>query len=373
MADSKKKTTNKSAKTKKDGNANRSSVAKTSKSVNTTDNEKLTKIAIEKYKDIPLGELYEDLNGTQVYKDILQARRDELLRAKSIVDAGKRKIAIAKTNENTIDIEFRYQKNETFKNHYVPSGNFRVVGASTPSDDNTTPQVQRERVMSRSQERTIADPQTQTVAATLVFKKDTQAPQRQVNITSTLEQRQDRVTTTVVGTMPQQQPQPAPAQPAPAANPNAGQMVQRPVQPMSQAQPAPAPAPAAMMQPQPQQPAMAPMMAQPQQLAPQMQQPQQLQPQQQPQPQPQAAVVKKDPEAYKKSKLWPLYEQIELISKRTKSNKLLLYFSITLGVLLALLIGFIIIWGFAANWNFDKMGEGTILEDFGNLFRPFIK
>lgn len=262
--------------------------------------DKKTKVAIDKYKDIPLGELYEDLNGTQVYKDILQARRDELLRAKSIIDSGKRKLAIAKTSENTVDIEFKYQKNRTFKNHYVPKGNFNVVGPTATPDQGVQPQ--RDRVLGRSQERTISDaqPSGYTSNTTIIFRNQP-AQARQVNITSTLEQRQDRAVGQQEPQQMAQRPAPAPT-PAPAgqpANPNAGQMMQRPA---PAAQPAAAPAqPMPMPMPMPQQqPAMAPMMAQPQQVAPVQQV---VQPQPQPQAQPVAATPARDPNAYKKHKL----------------------------------------------------------------------
>ncbi len=325
------------------------------KKPNNTEEDKRTKAAIDKYKDTPLGELYEDLNGTQSYKDILQARRDELLKAKSIVDSGKRKIAIAKTSENTVDIEFRYQKDKTFKNHYIPKGNFNII----TSDSEGTPAQQRDRVMGRSQERAISQEQ-QTFSSPGIIFKEHNAPARQVNITSTLEQRQDRV----IGA--EQQPQqmmqrPAPAQAPIQGNANAGQMMQRPVAQPTPAQVAPAPmmAPQAapMMQPMPQQqvaPAVAP--AQPAQpVAAQPAQPQ------------------KDLNAHKKHKLWPLYEQIELASKRTKTHRIILSFTVVISILLALLLSFFILWGFAINWQFEEFVKGDVGSAFSGLFSPLFK
>ncbi len=326
--------------------------------------ERQMKAAIDKYKDIPLGELYEDLNGTEVYKDILRARREELVKAKSIVDSGKRKVAIAKTSENTVDIEFKYQKNASFKNHYVPKGDYKIVG-STGSDNDMedgAPARARERIINRSEERIISEQQASIGNVSLIRSHSPEAP-RQVTITSQLEQRQDRVISA--------QPAPVPMA-APAATPT----------PQPQPQPAMAPmaAPAATPTPQPQfqpQPVMAPMATpmEQQPFTPTMPQPMATPvPTTTPGVATQPAVAPTEQVAlHKKHKLWPLYEQIEIVSKNAKSSKVVFTFTIILSAILAILVALFVLWGFAINWDFPQFIDTPIQDAFSNLFSPLFK
>ncbi len=377
MSDSKKKTSkaNKVEKTTKPAVVKKAA----SKSAAITPEEKQLKAAIDKYKDIPLGELYEDLNGTETYKDILKARREELIKAKSIADSGKRKVAIAKTSENTIDIEFRYQKNSSFKNHYVPTGDYKVVGSgSRESDSEDGAGNRRQREITRSAERTVAQEQYFTTSPETFVRSNKPAAPRQVAITSTLENRADRP---IADAPVMQRPTPTPAaatpaQPMPQQAPMAGPQAMPQPEPTPMApQPAPAGAPMGPAQGMPQAP---------------FGQPQQLQPQQQPAFSPimtaaptqapvnQAAtsaapvvkVTAVEEELHKKHKLWPLYEQIELVSTRSKTSKGILVISVIATVILTLLVGVFILRGFAVQWNWDEFVHGSFADSFQQLFGP---
>lgn len=151
-------------------------------------NDQVSMEVITKYKDVPLNELYNDLEGMKEYRKILTTRRDELIRAKSIIDSNKRKIAIAKTMENTFDIQFKLQ-DATFKNHYVPSG-FKVV------QHEEMPQQQvHDRVMGRSTERQLTD----STPVVIHRKEPTQVIHNNYH-------------TTIINNQPQQQLPPQPVQ-----------------------------------------------------------------------------------------------------------------------------------------------------------------
>ena len=102
------------------------------------------------------------------YRAILLERRDELVKAKSIIDSDRRKIAIQKTLENTYDIQFKLQ-DATFKNHYVPHG-FSVINKQQETPNNNL----HDRVMQRSQEREL------TQQPVIIHHKDKVEQPRQV-------------------------------------------------------------------------------------------------------------------------------------------------------------------------------------------------
>lgn len=159
------KSNNKKKNTKSSSAKNASLVPTKNKKNN---QEQVIKI-VTKYKDVPLNELYNDLEGMKQYRAVLLERRDELIKAKSIIDSNKRKIAIQKTLENTYDIQFKLQ-DATFKNHYVPHG-FSVINKQQETPNNNL----HDRVMQRSQERELT-----TQQPVVIHHKERTEPPKQV-------------------------------------------------------------------------------------------------------------------------------------------------------------------------------------------------
>lgn len=299
--------------------------------------------AIKKYKDVPLGELYQELGGMRNYIEILEQRKKELLNAKSILDKNKRKIAIQKTIENTDDVKFKFQE-ATFRLHSIPTTTkLDVVKNSNEKNDGDSSQPNEfptNRVMQHSEQRNIA-PETKIVRQEFVRRNPFE--NKEVNLSSQMQRSDLRQ----VSPMAQSSQQPEQIQQTNMPVKNFGPQQQVPTQNITNVfiqQVAPQPG-----VPQPQQ-------------APQPLVTPETKPLVAPQP---IAQASGDVDVK------PLYDKIHQIISKTKEPKVLYAFIVLVGVLLSLGVGFILIWGFASNWEFNGMQIGSDLKEFfTNLFNP---
>lgn len=315
-------------------------VKKPKQKVNKKDTKTNREKQIEKYKDVPLGELYQDLNEMKSYVDILTQRRDELLRAKSVVDPQRRKEAIQKTLDDTFMVQFKYQ-DATFRNHFQPSG-LMVVGTSknneaAPSHDFGP------RVIHRSHERPIYDNIEQPNISHIQITQ--REPSQLYRVHNGMENR--GINTPYASPIPNQ----------PGYIQDQRQLQQMGMQ--DRGAPVQQQAPNMMQMQQP------PMLQQ-QMLQQQtttttttqtIEQDNGIQP---------IRIIEKPIiiSQVRKLDVWPLYEKIQYILNNRKHSKILMTLIIIFSILTIFGVVFIILWGFAVDWSNWDMDIGKAFTDF---------